>query len=506
MQSKQKITLVTLDDRLKNVCQPIFAVAEHVLEDMQDFDMPNWDRNADSNSKEHVYNISVHYFEADGSIDDTSVLGNIYIPSNGKLGLRPIENVSFGNGGNPLLIMPKDDNAKNSLVKVLPKRNCSQFVKFWISNDTDIQNQILSDNRLKRQLQNVTIKHLGFDLTLYPEHIGNAYEINFNPIFRNIELRGEFKDATHYGVHLTFTFRGTGYHKLRARLLNYHHGDIIAEETEHAFTNDSSNQYIPLRTEPNILELFIYDADSSQLMYHLKDIVFIRGFQVSVNVASKEVHSRVRRKGKMIERTNTKFENETFGVRGEKTGNAQLFTLPLSFRTKSETIFVDGNPIRQEENKATMRKAISGILAKAQKECIICDPYFTASDFVEYVLPMPQLYVNLKIINSRECLASGNDKDKRLKDLSEVIREYNTKMESGRILCNSLTENIVHDRYILVDDNVWLLGASLSENGKRATTMVKIPIDKAKEIKEIITDWWHNHSKPINTDGTDKSQ
>lgn len=269
MNSKQKITLVTLDEHEKNVHQPIFAVVEQVFEDMQDYDMPNWDVKADGYSQKHAYNISLHYYESASPIDDTSIPGTIEFPGNAKFEPSTMENVALGNQGQQLLVMPDEGEAKNSLVKVLPKRHGSQFVKYWAGTDDSLPEFILGDNRLCKQLRDITLKHLGFDLTLYAEHIGNAYEINSNPIFRNLTLRGEFNTIGRYGVHLNFTFREDGEQNLTARLLNYHHNDILAEESEITFTNKSTKQFIPLITEPNLLELFIYD-DSKKLRPNCK--------------------------------------------------------------------------------------------------------------------------------------------------------------------------------------------------------------------------------------------
>ena len=50
----------------------------------------------------------------------------------------------------------------------------------------------------------------------------------------------------------------------------------------------------------------------------------------------------------------------------------------------------------------------------------------------------------------------------------------------------------LHDRFLVADDQVWLVGCSLDEIGKRATTISRVPADYSKKILNRIEEWWNN--------------
>ena len=71
-----------------------------------------------------------------------------------------------------------------------------------------------------------------------------------------------------------------------------------------------------------------------------------------------------------------------------------------------------------------------------------------------------------------------------------AVDSYKTQYSSQKIECKLLLggKSPLHDRYIIVDDEAYLLGSSLNEFGSRATTIIKIPAPK--KMIEQAHSWW----------------
>ena len=56
----------------------------------------------------------------------------------------------------------------------------------------------------------------------------------------------------------------------------------------------------------------------------------------------------------------------------------------------------------------------------------------------------------------------------------------------------------MHDRFIVIDKEVYILGSSLNEFGSRATTLFKVP--KPKVLREQVKRWFKNKKQSISID------
>lgn len=77
--------------------------------------------------------------------------------------------------------------------------------------------------------------------------------------------------------------------------------------------------------------------------------------------------------------------------------------------------------------------------------------------------------------------------------LLDVIRQIREQDQTMNIDCRVLKgreRSPVHDRFIAVNDDVYILGSSLNEFGSRATTLFKVP-DPNLIINEMES-WWQD--------------
>ena len=66
----------------------------------------------------------------------------------------------------------------------------------------------------------------------------------------------------------------------------------------------------------------------------------------------------------------------------------------------------------------------------------------------------------------------------------------------GKVTCRLLLgEPILHDRLIIADDQVWMLGSSLNHFGAKATTLIRVPKAYRGRLIEKVEYWWNNDSE-----------
>jgi hypothetical protein len=127
---------------------------------------------------------------------------------------------------------------------------------------------------------------------------------------------------------------------------------------------------------------------------------------------------------------------------------------------------------------------IRGLLGKAQRKVRIVDMFFGAGDVPHYLPAVGHADAELEVLTSRE----GLDKRSRLTDETERYRGQAVALQARtreyvaarvvnetrvRVMTGARAD--VHDRFLCIDDAVWLLGSSLNEFGSRGTVLVKLP-------------------------------
>ena len=102
--------------------------------------------------------------------------------------------------------------------------------------------------------------------------------------------------------------------------------------------------------------------------------------------------------------------------------------------------------------------------------------------------------VPVRILSGKKELKS----DGKREELRSVLNEMNGKGISN-ITCRLLTgqKAELHDRFIVADDQVWMLGCSLNEFGFRATTLIRVPKDYRQKLVERAEAWWKDETLTV---------
>ena len=79
-----------------------------------------------------------------------------------------------------------------------------------------------------------------------------------------------------------------------------------------------------------------------------------------------------------------------------------------------------------------------------------------------------------------------------LNELKQVIEDHNKRIGT-RIACRVMKgKAALHDRFIITDEKMWMLGCSLNEFGVRATTLIRVPQAYANKMIQTAEYWWNN--------------
>lgn len=170
-----------------------------------------------------------------------------------------------------------------------------------------------------------------------------------------------------------------------------------------------------------------------------------------------------------------------------------------SLEEKREFIYFPGN---SKESKKKAQMIVRELLSRARERCVICDPYISGSDVFQYALFVNHSNVQVKLLSSAKHLSETKKGETKSngEQLKETIDNILSQDKTLKINCHVLLgrkKSPLHDRFIIIDDDVYLLGSSLNEFGSRATTLFKSP-DPRPLIRQA--DIWFgdvNHSKHI---------
>lgn len=139
---------------------------------------------------------------------------------------------------------------------------------------------------------------------------------------------------------------------------------------------------------------------------------------------------------------------------------------------KEEFIFREPKPF-------DVYKTIEKIMCLAKNEVKIMDPYVDKSLFPLYFSDV-MTKVTIKILTMQMF-----DKFK------EVAKKFKQQKENFEVR----SSEEVHDRYLIVDDRVWMLGQSLKDAGKKPLTIIEV--EDAQAITDIFNRLWNKSPKII---------
>lgn len=164
------------------------------------------------------------------------------------------------------------------------------------------------------------------------------------------------------------------------------------------------------------------------------------------------------------------------------------------FEEALDFVFYDGDHDNTETNIRKSNDDILRILNGASTRLYICDVFFDKKSLLRFVLPMGSRTIPVKILSGKKELK----KDGRREELASAIKAMNKKGIANvecRLLIGDKAE--LHDRFIVADENVWMLGCSLNEFGSRATTLIRVPKEYRQKLIDRAEEWWKDQALSV---------
>jgi len=502
--SKAKRTAIIAYDKLAKKVYHVFSVIELLPSDIYEYNIPKTDwykeakhpntfsKRSEVSNDEYSFSIVVQ----DISIEEAMVLFEEPIKNNNIDGAKnSFFNKSFlkePSGTSPLII-PSNIHEQKGLASVLPQRKSGSFV--WTQIDTEREAQKIfirdynsSDMKALSQLSN---DWLGFNIIEKSEHLGNIYLTAPNPYYRDLDITLSSEPV---GIFYQFHMRKGVKDNLKLRIIDKH-GDNIAFDK--IFSINNYIGILELPNEPQFIELRIYNS-KDDLIGVQGPFSFLKSIQLNMSLKQADFHVKVENEKGTKEFTVEKFSKEEPSIIGVKSNfnaayyfkDAEQNRKHIDLDKQNEFIFLKGNNTENEKLliKIKAKEKIGEIINTSSETCFLCDPYFSVNDLIEYAFRVKGARVKMRILNKRG--KSFIDKAKA-KQLLDAINEFNTK-PFEKIECRLLKENLLHDRFVISDTNVWYLGSSFNEFGSRATCIGKVPKSVDTEITKEIEKWFYS--------------
>lgn len=480
----------------------IFSVFEEITPGMQDAEWQGKSVRAHHYDQKGIGDVMIHIENlVDGDINEIADAPQQVLSINGeKLDFLNKEFCKEPEGRENYLSLGNGEESRSTLKIVLPKRKGNMRVAVFVDSKHETLNYIIRDERVVRHLSETTRKYLGFDLTQNSEHIGNIYIVKNSSPIKDIDVRGVNNPC---GLLCCIEYKDVEWNDdFTIQVRDRHHGDVVSLDRLYDIKGRTRLTILEMPQMPAEVEIYVYDKNHN-ILYSHPYTPFVRSVNMSLGVLSKQLRVSKKDANDVVTvKEYPKYSHST-SVIGRKDGvsyvdnsfrkahpigTSEEGTSGLSFR------FFNSDAEHRSDVVTKAREVLIDIMNTAKTECYICDPYFNANDFADFVLPLKSLTVNVKILNCKKML--DND---RIGELSRFVAQYNGKMESQNVQCRMmLGRGQLHDRFILTDDRGWILGSSFSEFGNRVTTINEIPHSQLAGIKNHIATWWYDDKKTMN--------
>lgn len=370
------------------------------------------------------------------------------------------------------LLLQMDELEQNNLHVVLPKRDCTGYLNVWLDKDRDTETFVMENKALQEAISELTLSEIGYDLSLYPHHLGNLYLLSYHPVFRSIDL---ICSTDPMGLFVRFNLRKRSEGDFTIRVEDYHHKDLCIGEKEFKVNVNERFVLLPLPSEPNNLSITIFD-DKGCLVYKRSGIRFIKGISVNVSIGDEKLPSPKRT------------------VRVENYFGSQIKRSEKPKAQESDLIVLGGRTKDQEEAMDEAHKWIGDLLRRAEEKCYIIDPFFRADDFIAFVSPVTDIKANINILISDSAL----DKE-GAERLLRAIRDYNENANGVEIVrCRvSRGSRKLHTRMVATDKEAWMMSTSFMEFGKSTLSIVKMPDEQTKAAKKRVEQMWLDSNNTI---------
>ena len=330
-------------------------------------------------------------------------------------------------------------------------------------------------------------ERLLWDISMYPELLGSMHLILPNPLIRNMTER-LIPDSPNK-VAVCFELRcGKTLSDLKGvKFLAIERGVFGIRNVQEQSLSELKNTSFIVTLSGNNTEEFataLYDDDRGLLDWSAFGN-FIMGFDIDMRVADAKRRIFIPGSESFYDVTSYKTVDKIKSDTKEDSWGKRFYFQQMK-RTEGKYAKKFGQHLFKHGNPDEAEIFIRELIQQAKEKVIIIDPFFSTPELFKYVFGIPSP-VDVTII--------AGDKLKNKKMLPQIAN-FQKKFTEYKINVKVMTgKNIIHDRFLIIDDQVWFSGNSINNIGSKASMLIRLPnpqelldyLDELQTEKSIVS-------------------
>lgn len=390
----------------------------------------------------------------------------------------------FASDEEPVL-MQSNLGATSGVGAVLPSRATSMAVVSKYDVQSSTHAWLGADGA--ESISSLVHRRIGIDLKRFREHVGALHLCFADPILRRFEHSITADERTL----LIRCYERSGRSIVGAVVELSNEWARVGSGFSERHTMSAPFLALPMPARPQVLRVRIFGHDGRCIEEHSG--VFVREFLFDVGISGRRHITYELPDGGRAE-----YEVKTTSYassRQRRTPVSALEHLHTALRARELDdlaaarvfLYFPGG----DKSRALALAVVRELVGNARARCDIVDPYLSADD-AAMMLPFVQSsQCRVRLISSRAYLHRRGDDgvtfEARLASRIEDLRRQLPFSVQARQL-EGTSRSPVHDRMLVVDDHVYLLGSSLTEFGSRATTIFRI--QDPDKMRAEVDSWW----------------
>jgi hypothetical protein len=334
---------------------------------------------------------------------------------------------------------------------------------------------------------------LYFNFDDYPEYWGSIHLVAANPVYRDLSChRQKGSGAAESAV---FRFLPRADHVVDGLELHLHEEEPWGTTALPHVRIKATIVRINFSREMNSVRTDVVDSRRGILSSAHQSYPFRRSFSIGIA----DAHTLIVRRGQESFTVDRVGAPETVSIGADyRPAPSRLRMLDAHYARRTRRLAASLGQRWFQGQREEARTVLRCLLNEASTRVLFIDPYFAAEEMADFALAVGRVDLPIQILSSAMHLRKSFEKNDvehgdRLLKMVEQLRSMNTMNPFEiRVLPGKASQ--IHDRFLLVDQRIWLLGSSLNEFGSRGTMMVALP-DPGSVEGELLRAW--DNAEPL---------
>jgi hypothetical protein len=393
-----------------------------------------------------------------------------------------------------ILLIPPNSSDDSSPGAVLPRRHTSLRILSRYDKGRAIH-AFLGEKRMKRIGEGLR-DILGVDLGRFPENLGAIHCCFANPVVGRMETRRSSDGCNLLVSLLERPGRSVigGQIEISSEWPSFGLGFCIRRQLESRFL------VVPLPAAVESVRVRIFDQTGLCIEDHPATGRHYGGMTIAQSVGSS-----IRIEEELEDGTIAELNLETFASMNPSTARerepsmheylkASRVDRELEDLRKSKVlVFFPGGADSRQDATRVLRE----LIGRARRKCTVVDPFFSRGDALQLMEFVRHSSCTVRFLSSQEQLSK--------RDRFDVTAEYRLATALAKLSpklpypveARILEGKGMHDRWLQIDDAVYLIGSSINHFGGRATMLYQL--QRPEELLGQIDRWWEE-SKPLSAE------